>query len=40
MLHGPSAPLWRRLGWFALIWLASVLSISFVATIIRFWLQV
>lgn len=39
MPYEPSTSLWQRLGWFTLIWLASVLSIFVVATIIRFWLR-
>jgi len=31
-------PLWRRLGWMAAIWFASVLAIGIVAYIIRWWL--
>jgi hypothetical protein len=32
------APLWKRLGWMGLIWLASVLSLALVAGAIRLWL--
>ncbi len=30
MTHAPS-PLWRRLGWLALIWIASVTSLGLMA---------
>jgi hypothetical protein len=30
---------WRRLGWFAGIWIASVVSLGLVAAFIRFWLR-
>lgn len=39
MIEQPSAPLWRRLGWLALIWLMSVLALGIVAGIIRWWLH-
>lgn len=32
-------PLWRRLGWMAAIWLASVSVLGAVAMVIRFWLN-
>lgn len=35
----PEAPLWKRLGWLALIWLASVSFLGVVAMVIRFWLK-
>lgn len=31
--------LWRRLGWMAAIWLASVSVLGAVAWVIRFWLN-
>jgi hypothetical protein len=39
MVEQPSAPLWQRLGWMALIWLVSVLALGIVAGIIRWWLH-
>lgn len=39
MVSPPLAPLWRRLGWMGLIWLASVLSLGLVAGMIRWWLH-
>ena len=38
MVGQPPAPLWRRLGWMAVIWLASVLTLGIVASLIRHWL--
>lgn len=32
------APLWRRLGWMAALWLASVMVVGSVAYLIRWWL--
>ncbi len=32
------APLWKRLGWMAAIWLASVLFLAAIAYMIRWWL--
>jgi hypothetical protein len=32
-------PLWKQLGWMALIWLASVLVLGLLAGTIRFWLH-
>jgi len=37
-MHGEETPLWRRIGWMAAIWLASVTVIGTVAYIIRWWL--
>ena len=34
-----SSPLWKRLGWMALIWLSSVLVLGLVAGVIRWWLR-
>lgn len=36
---GPPAPLWRRLLWFAGLWLGSVAVIAVVAYAIRLWLN-
>ena len=33
------APLWRRLGWMALIWAASAAAVGAVAMVIRLWLK-
>ncbi|URD61119.1 DUF2474 family protein [Sphingomonas sp. KRR8] len=35
----PPASLWRRLGWMALIWAASVLLLGLVALVIRWFLH-
>ncbi len=35
--EGDEAPLWRRLVWMAVIWLASVSVLGAVATVIRWW---
>jgi hypothetical protein len=32
-------PLWQRLGWFVLIWAASVTALGIVALLIRTWLN-
>lgn len=37
-MDGPAAPLWRRLGWMALIWTASVAALGMVAYGLRWWL--
>ncbi|MGN6375518.1 MAG: DUF2474 family protein [Sphingomonas sp.] len=31
------APLWKRIGWMAAIWLASVLALALVSVLLRFW---
>jgi hypothetical protein len=33
------APLWRRLGWLALIWAASVSLLGVVSLVIRWWIK-
>lgn len=35
-----TSPLWKRLGWFVLIWAASVASLGVVAGLLRWWLKV
>ena len=32
-------PLWRRLGWMALIWSASVAALAVVSSLLRLWLK-
>ena len=32
-------PLWHRLGWMFVIWLASITVLGLVASVIRFWLK-
>lgn len=32
-------PLWRRMGWMVLIWLASVLVLAAISLLIRLWLH-
>lgn len=32
-------PLWKRLGWFALIWAAGVATLGVVAGLLRWWLK-
>lgn len=32
-------PLWKRLGWMALIWAISVTALGLVAMVIRYWLR-
>ncbi|MEK7456335.1 MAG: DUF2474 family protein [Pseudomonadota bacterium] len=39
MPHPTPPPLWHRLGWMALIWLASVLSLGLLAQALRWWLR-
>ncbi|MBO9575721.1 MAG: DUF2474 family protein [Sphingobium sp.] len=33
-----AAPWWKRLGWFAAIWIMSVAAIAAIAAVLRFWL--
>ena len=33
-------PLWKRLAWFAGLWLAGVVTLTLIAAILRFWLGV
>jgi len=33
------APLWKRLAWFAALWVASVAAFGAVAWVIRLWLK-
>jgi hypothetical protein len=33
------ASLWRRLGWFAVLWLAGVAAVGAVALLLRWWLR-
>ena len=32
------SPLWKRIGWMALLWLASVAAVGAVAGILRLWI--
>jgi len=32
-------PLWQRLGWMFMIWLASITVLGLIASVIRFWLK-
>ncbi len=34
-----TGPLWRRLGWMAVIWALSILALGAVAGVLRFWLK-
>ena len=38
-LEQPTAPLARRLLWFAILWLGGVASVAVVAFILRLWLK-
>lgn len=31
------SPLWKRIGWMAAIWLASVLALGLASVLLRFW---
>lgn len=31
------SPLWKRIGWMAAIWAASVLALGLVSVLLRFW---
>jgi hypothetical protein len=33
-----AGPLWKRLGWFVAIWMASVAAIAALAYLLRWWL--
>jgi hypothetical protein len=37
MVH--ETPLWKRLGWMALIWAASVALLGLIAWVIRLWIK-
>lgn len=39
MAQDAPGPLWKRLGWMAAIWGASVAVLGAVAMVIRFWLS-
>ncbi|WP_082431030.1 DUF2474 family protein [Novosphingobium sp. KN65.2] len=38
-LDADEAPLWKRLGWMALIWVGSVTGLGLLSLAIRFWLK-
>lgn len=38
-IEADRAPLWKRLGWLAAIWVASVSALGAVAYVIRIWLN-
>jgi hypothetical protein len=35
----PQAPVWKRLAWFAGLWLAGVTAVGLVSELIRLWLK-
>ncbi|MEO1920895.1 MAG: DUF2474 domain-containing protein [Sphingomonadaceae bacterium] len=37
-MEAERAPLWKRLGWMALIWAGSVAAIGAVAYVLRLWI--
>ncbi|WPZ03936.1 DUF2474 domain-containing protein [Blastomonas marina] len=37
-MEAERAPLWKRLGWMALIWASSVAAIGAVAYVLRLWI--
>lgn len=37
-MEAERAPLWKRLGWMALIWAGSVTAIGAVAYVLRLWI--
>lgn len=39
MVDADERPLWRRLGWMAAIWLASIAVLGAVAYVLRLWLH-
>jgi len=38
-MDADAAPLWKRLGWMALIWTMSVAALGLVAWVLRLWLH-
>lgn len=38
-MPGETSPLWKRLGWMALIWAASVSLLGVVSLAIRWWIK-
>jgi hypothetical protein len=36
---GADPPLWRKLAWFAGLWIAGVAAVGLVAGLIRYWLS-